>query len=42
MDAEGRWVEEDSGRRGVPPGRWIRSDTFVRNVEALSARLLAK
>jgi PelA/Pel-15E family pectate lyase len=42
LDAEGRWVEEDSGRRGVPPGRWIRSDTFVRNVEALSARLLAK
>ena len=42
LDAEGRWVEEDSGRRGVPAGRWVRSDTFVRNVEALSAQLRAK
>ena len=42
LDAEGRWVEEASPRRGVTPGRWVLSATFARNVEALSAHLRAK
>ncbi|HEX7901889.1 MAG TPA: pectate lyase [Planctomycetota bacterium] len=42
LDAEGRWIEEESPRRGVPPGRWIRSDTFAKNIHALSDVLRRK
>jgi PelA/Pel-15E family pectate lyase len=42
LDAEGRWVEVVSPRRGLPEGPWIRSETFVGNVEALCRFLEAK
>jgi hypothetical protein len=39
LGADGRWIEEGSPQRGAREGRWVRSATFIRNVEAFAAFL---
>lgn len=39
LDAEGRWIETGSPRRGLPAGGWIGSERFASNLDALSAFL---
>lgn len=39
LGPDGFWAEDVAPKRGLPSGRWIRSETFVRNLEALASSL---